>query len=65
MRMSKKEKDTPVESVDYLPNIGSSIHKTVYHQMGGTIYEVSANYQGSETLMNKITRLLKSENVRN
>ena len=63
--MSEKAKNTPVDRIDYLPDIGHPILEIVYYQIGGTIYEVTTNCQGSETLINKILRLLKSENIRN
>jgi len=62
--MSEKEKDTPIEIFDYLPDIGNPTQETFYYKIGGTVYEVRTNCQGSETLMNKILRLLRSESIR-
>lgn len=36
-------------------------HETVRMKIGGTIYEVSTSCEGSETLFNKVLRLMKKE----
>ena len=59
--MDKKEELVPIENnKDYL-DVGNPINETVCYEIGGTIYEVATSCQGSETLMNKILRLLKTE----
>jgi len=61
--MGKKNDCESIENTDYLPNLGHPMQETVYYQMGGTVYEVTTNCQGSEKLTNKIIRLLKSESI--
>jgi len=59
--LDKKKELAPIENnKDYL-DIGNPTQETVYYQIGGTIYEVATSCRGSETLMNKILRLLKTE----
>ena len=36
-------------------------HETVQMKIGGTIYEVTTSCEGSETLFNKVLRLMKKE----
>ena len=61
--MDKKEELTSIENTDNYFDAGDPTQITTYYQMGGTIYEVEVSCQGSETLMNKMLRLLKTENI--
>ena len=41
--------------------IGDPLHEIVYYKIGGTVYEVETSCGGTESLYDKIVRLLKSE----
>ena len=61
--MDKKEELKSIGNIDNFLDTGDPTQITTYYKMGGTIYEVELSCQGSETLMNKMLRLLKTENI--
>ena len=61
--MDKKEELKPTENINNFLDAGNPTQITTFYQMGGTIYEVEVSCQGSETLRNKMLRLLKTENI--
>ena len=49
------------ESSGFLPKQGNPEQETVCYKIGGTVYEVATSCGGSETLRDKVIRLIKSE----
>lgn len=45
----------------YLPERGKPENETVYFKIGGTYYEVHTSCDGTETLKDKMIRLMRSD----
>ena len=59
--MDMDRKELSLENADVLPPKGHPMQETVYYQIGGTVYEVATSCGGTESLPDKMHRLLKSE----
>ena len=49
-----------IDEKDYLPEQGNPENETVLFKIGNTYYEVSTSCDGTESLKDKLLRLLRS-----
>ena len=58
------ERKLEQETADFQPKHGNPANETVTYKIGGTYFELSTSYGGSEPLFEKMKRLIKSESIK-